>query len=441
MNKFIISMVCVLPLTCLAATGRSANIYGDHSPGVLRVASQTEQQNIKFDFQSVAVAQIISLVYLEALKQAYVIDPAVLKDDRLVSFRFDAGKADLKAFWGNFLDSLGFQIETRNGVDYLFVKKAADEIKPEMDVLVYRPQYRQVSYLAGLLAPLFTTGGFTVNRSVHAPVNAKSAPNNAPPGSAAAMIDQDGDILVFQGTQVELSKLRKILPQVDTPTGEVVVNAVVYEVTTGTSDGSAFGLALNVLGGRLGLTIGGATTLANSVSIKSASIDSAFSALSGDTRFKVISTPSLRVKSGAQARLTVGQDVPTLGAVTYSQSAGQPVQSVEYRPSGVILDLQPTVRESTVDMTIDQQISDFAKTETGVNSSPTLTKRQLTTTVSIGSGELVLIGGLTQNKNTDTHSGLPFLPQLLHSKSSSTSRTEILLMLQVSKISLESSMR
>ncbi|WP_230419202.1 type II secretion system protein GspD [Undibacterium griseum] len=392
------------------------------------------ESTVKFDFQSVNVAQIISLVYLEALKQPYVIDPAVLRDERLVSFRFDASKGDLRTFWENFLDSLDFKIELRHGVDYVTSKKPAQTASPNFDVLIYHPKYRQVSYLVGLLTPIFTTGNFTVNRTVHAPANAKNSTTDAPPGSAAASIDQDSDTLVFQGTQDELAKLNRILPQVDTATGEVVVKAVVYEVTTGNSEGSAFGLALNVLGGKLGLSIGGASTLANSVSIKSASIDSAFSALSGDTRFKAISTPQIRVKSGAQARFTVGQDVPTLGAVTYSQNGSQPVQSVEYRSSGVILNLSPTVRESTVDMTIDQQISDFAKTETGVNNSPTLTKRQLSTTVSIADGELVLIGGLTQDKDTNTHSGLPFLPQLLHSKSNTGSRTEILLLLQVSRI-------
>ncbi|MBR7791675.1 type II secretory pathway protein [Undibacterium sp. FT147W] len=414
------------------------------SPQKLRpvsIGTSTNEAAIKFDFQSVNVAQIISLVYLEALKQPYVIDPAVLRDERLVSFRFDASTGDLKTFWQNFLDSLEISIESRHGVDYVTVKKPVQTTAPALDVLVYHPRYRQVSYLTGLLTPLFTAGSFTVNRTVRAPVSAKSSPSDAPPGSAAAMIDQDSDTLVFQGTQDELAKLNKILPQVDTATGEVVVKAVVYEVTTGNSEGSAFGLALNVLGGKLGLSIGGGSTLADSVSIKSASIDSAFSALSGDTRFKAISTPQVRVKSGAQARFTVGQDVPTLGAVTYSQNGSQPVQSVEYRSSGVILSLSPTVRESTVDMTIDQQISDFAKTETGVNNSPTLTKRQLSTTVSISDGELVLIGGLTQDKNTDTHSGLPFLPQFLHSKNNTGSRTEILLLLQVSKISLESSMR
>lgn len=391
-------------------------------------------QEVKFDFQSVNVAQVISLVYLEALKQPYVIDPSVLKDDRLVSFRFDTGSGNLKYFWREFVDSLGFQIETRNGVDYLFLKKAPEEIKPVTEVFVYRPQYRQVSYLTGLLTPLFTSGTFTVNRPVHASVGAKNPPNSAAPGSAAASIDQDSDTLVFQGTSEEVSKLKKIIPLVDVATGEVVVKLVVYEVTTGKTEGSAFGLALNLLGGRFGLSIGNVNSLANSISIKSANIDAALSALSGDTRFNAISTPQLRVKSGTQARLTVGQDVPTLGAVTYPQNGGQPVQSVEYRSSGVILDLLPVVRESTVDMTIDQQISDFAKTQTGVNNSPTLTKRQLSTTVSVADGELVLIGGLTQDKNTDVHSGMSFLPKLFHTKSNDDSRTEIILMIQVTKV-------
>jgi len=396
-------------------------------------AAPLQTHEVKFDFQSVSVSQIIGLIYSEALKQPYVMDPSILKDERLVSFRFDSSKGDVHQFLNNFLDALGFVTEVRNGVEFITVKKTS-EMKPALEVFVYRPRFRQVSYLVGLLTKIFEPDGFTLNRGIRAPADAKANANNAPAGSVAAMIDQDSDILVFQGTKDDVIKLKTLLPQIDIATGEVVVKAVVYEVTTGNSEGSAFGLALNVLGGKLGLSIGGASTLANSVSIKSASIDSAFSALSGDTRFKAISTPQVRVKSGAQARFTVGQDVPTLGAINYSQNGSQPVQSVEYRSSGVILSLSPTVRESTVDMTIDQQISDFAKTETGVNNSPTLTKRQLSTTVSVGDGELVLIGGLTQDKNTDTHSGLPFLPQFMHSKNNTGSRTEILLLLQVSRI-------
>ena len=256
----------------------------------------------------------------------------------------------------------------------------------------------------------------------------------APANSAAALIDTDNDTLVFQGPVDEVDKLKKILPQIDTATGEVIVKAVVYEVATGKDIGSAFSLALNILGGRLGINLGDPATLANAVTFKSSSIDAAISALSTDSRFKTVSTPRLRVKSGAQARLTVGQDVPTLGAVSYAQGGGQPVQSVEYRSAGVILGITPQVRDAGIDLHVDQQISDFVKTDTGVNGSPTLTKRSFSTDVSLADGELVVLGGLTQDKNSAARSGISFLPKLLQSSSSADSRTEVLLLLQVDKI-------
>ncbi|MFC0349381.1 type II secretion system protein GspD [Undibacterium danionis] len=428
MMRLIFAMILLVSVPSFASNAKEAL-----KP--LKVQAKTLNDTaIKFDFQFVSISQIVSLIYLEALKQPYVIDPALLMDERLVSFRFDASKGDLRVFWNNFLDSLNLKIETRDGVDYLSIKKIAEAEAAESDVYIYKPKYRQVSYLTGLLTPLFTSGSFTVNRVVRAPANAKTNPMNVQPGTASAAIDQDSDTLIFAGSGNEIQKLKKILPQVDTNAGEVVVKMVVYEVTTAKTEGTAFGLALNVLGGRLGLSLGNANSLANSIAIKSANIDAALSALAGDSRFRTMSTPTLRVKSGAHARLAVGQDVPTLGAVSFPQGGGQPVQSIEYKSSGVILDLSPIVRESTIDMTIDQQISDFAKTETGVNNSPTLTKRQLSTSVSLADGELVLIGGLTQEKNSDAHSGLPFLPKFLHSKSNDDSRTEILLMLQITKI-------
>lgn len=392
---------------------------------------------VKFDFQAVSVAQVVGLVYMEAIKQAYVIDPAVLKDERLVSFRFDTSKGDVRAFWRSFLDSLGFRVESRGGVDFVTAKKPEEQVKPNFEVYIYHPQYRSAGYLTDLLTPLFSAGGFTSNRSVRVPTGDKipAGAITPPQGSAAAMIDQDSDTLIFQGTAIEIERLAKILPQVDTAGGEVAVKAVVYEVSTGNTDGTAFSLALNLLGGKLGVAVGSdATMLNNAVTFKAANFEMALSALAGDSRFKVVSTPRVRVKSGGTARLTVGQDVPTLSSVTYPQGGGNAVQSVEYRSSGVILNLSPVVRGATVDMTVDQQISDFAKTETGVNSSPTLTKRALTTTVSAADGELIVLGGLTTDKDSQGTSGLSFLPKFMRTSSQSSNRTEVLLLLQATKI-------
>ncbi|NDI84614.1 type II secretion system protein GspD [Undibacterium crateris] len=405
----------------------------------IRLPIQGLPNPVKFDFQAITVSQVIGLVYMEALKQPYVIDPAVLRDDRQVSFRFDSGSGDLHQFWKNFLDALGFAVETRNGVDFIATKKTAGKTEPTQEVFVYRTRYRPLSYIVGLLTPIFKVGNFTVNRQIHAPAvsgitGTPSASAIAPQGSAASMIDQDSDTLIFHGTTDEITLLKKLLPQVDTAVGEVSVKAVVYEVSTGKKDGTAFSLALNILGRKIGINLGDPSSLANAVTIKTNSIDAVFSALAGDTRFKAVSTPNLRVKSGIASRIMVGQDVPTLGSVSYPQGGGQPIQSITYRSSGVILGLTAQVRESGIDLQVDQQISDFVKTETGVNDSPTLTKRELSTTVTVGDGELIVLGGLTQEKDNESTSGLSFLPKVFHSSSKSDSKTEILLLLQVSKI-------
>jgi general secretion pathway protein D len=435
--------VCLSLFVSLAAQSAPKLPVPPLPAGAVGLAQQVnEGKPVKVDFTGVTVSQLVTLVYGEILVQPYVIDPAVLKDDRAVSIRFDAAKGDMRAFWRSFLDSVGLEVTVRSGVDYVAPKAIAEDRETEdaREPFIYRTKYRSTAYLVDLLSPLFKTGGFALNRPVRAAAGAKvkidAGAGTAPPpvASAAALIDQDADTLIFQGTAKEIATLEKLLAQVDVAAGEVVIKGVVYEVTTGKGDGSAFSLAASVLGGKLGLSIGGGPDLANAVTFRAANIDAALSALATDSRFKAVSTPRIRVKSGQQARLVVGQDVPTLGAVTVPQGGAQPVQSVEYRSSGVILGLSPVVRETSVDVTVDQQISDFARTETGVNNSPTLTKRALSTTVTAGDGELIVLGGLTQDKNSHSHSGLSFLPAFMQASSDSETRTEILLLLQVSKV-------
>jgi type II secretory pathway component GspD/PulD (secretin) len=72
----------------------------------------------------------------------------------------------------------------------------------------------------------------------------------------------------------------------------------------------------------------------------------------------------LRIKSGGKARFMAGQEVPTLGSISYP-SSGQSVQSVDYRSSGVILEIQPDIRENAIELNVNQQISDFTSTSTG----------------------------------------------------------------------------
>jgi general secretion pathway protein D len=387
---------------------------------------------LRFDFKGINVSQVIQLIYGEVLTSSYVLDPEVLTDARIVSFRYTSDKGDARTFVAGFLDSLGYASTSKNGIDFISRKSQEEKAitKPEQDTYVYRPQFRDVNYLSRVLAPIFQ-GSFAVNRSVAGKPLATDKP--VPESSATAMIDQNADSLLFSGTPIEIEKLKKLLTQIDFQIGEVAVRGVVYEVQTTDRDGSAFGLLATLIGGKLQGGIGSTSTTGTFLRFKNTTIELVYSMLSQDSRFKVMSSPSLRVKSGTQGTFSVGQDVPVLGAVTYS-SNGQPLQSVEYRNSGVIFNIFPTVREAIIDLVVDQQLSNFAITTTGVNNSPTLTKRSLKTSIGLQDGDLVVLGGLTENKQSDNRDGLSFLPRFMHSTAKEQSRSEILLVLQVQRM-------
>lgn len=410
--------------TCIAATWLAASLVFPVCAAPITAS---------FDLQAANVSEVLQLLYGEVMSTPYVLDPEVLSDTRLVSFRYKHGQDDLQAFVGGFLESLGYTVERKGGVDFVRKRKAEEAPPPETRLHLYRPQYRDVAYLARVLAPLFK-GSFSVNRSVRA--SGQSMPEgNVPSGSAASLIDQDADVLLFSGTQPEIEKLQELLPQVDMATGEVLVRGVVYEVSRTDKSGSAFGLLANLLGGKLNLGIGSAAgNLGNFIQLKNTALDAVYSMLETDSRFKVISSPSLRIQSGTRGVFSVGQEVPVLGALSFPQGAGQAVQSVEYRSSGVIFDIKPTVRNAVIELALSQQLSDFIKTTTGVNNSPTLTKRELKTTVGLQDGDVIVLGGLAENKDTQTRDGPSFLPGFLHTSGKEVSTSEILLVLQVQRL-------
>ncbi len=160
----------------------------------------------------------------------------------------------------------------------------------------------------------------------------------------------------------------------------------------------------------------------------------AIAALDADSRFHVVTSPNLRVASGKHGRLNVGQSVPVISSVSYPTSSGAPVQSVSYEDAGVIFDVLPTVKDDVIDTDVTVEISDFQKTSTGVNNSPTKNTRKSETSMTLQDGEVVVMGGLSQSKDSKVRSGVSWLPSFMDGRTADASRSDIVLVLQVSKI-------
>ncbi len=386
---------------------------------------------VQLNFYRVDISELSHVVYGEILQQDYLISPDVISNTKPVSLKLGTDKKALASVYGAFLESQGISVTLRNGV-YWLDKKQDAERGEQTQVFTYRPKHRSVQLLQDMLRP-FITGKIVAQQAIRKE-ETTPAPANPPKGSAASLIDRDHDLLMIDATKADIARINALLPQIDTPVGEVLLKAQVYEVSTSDKNGSAFGLAVSLLDGQFGFTLGSiADSGADSIRIKTPQVNAVLGALSGDSRFKVMASPTIRVKDGQNAKMAVGESVPILGSVTQDRN-GNPVQSIEYKESGVILDVKPTIRDSEIDLFIKQQLSNFIPTTTGVNNSPTLIKRELQTSVSLKPDELIMLGGMNQTKQTGSRRGMSFLPSWTHTKTDDNDQTELLLVIHAQRI-------
>ena len=81
-----------------------------------------------------------------------------------------------------------------------------------------------------------------------------------------------------------------------------------------------------------------------------------------------------------------------------------------------------------------QELSSFVETTTGVNDSPTKTKRTIQSVVTVDNGSIIVVGGLASRKKSDNKTGLSFLPDIFAQNSDSDEHTDLIAVIQVRKL-------
>lgn len=409
---------------------------------LLSLSAWAQAETVSFHLDHVPVIELAQLIYADVSKSNYAIDSSVLDMKNSVSVHFsDLDKKQAVSVLETLLKESGVETVKTGKVVLIRAVRDSDKMEPDDEIFFYRPRYRTVSYITDLCSGLFKNARFSGQRKVSVPTQSVVASGVSPAApvpqkpvdsgtSAYSQQSKEQDSFFFTGSAGDVEKLKKLLLQVDVSPGEVLVKALVFEVQSNQKDQTAVGLALNLLGGKLGLVTGSLKSVGDALTFKNISVDAIYSILASDSRFKVVTAPHLRVKSGESARLSVGSDVPVLGAVQMDRS-GNPIQSVEYKPSGVILELKPEIRADSITLSVKQQLSNFVVTTTGVNNSPTLTKREISTVIDAKAGETVLLGGLDQDQESEDSSGPRFLPSWLLNTGKQKSRSEILIVLDL----------
>ena len=259
--------------------------------------------------------------------------------------------------------------------------------------------------------------------------------------------------LLIQSTEQEYQQIAKLLDKLDVPPRQVLIEARIYEIsltgafsagvqsylqrqtaasgtpTTATSPSRQLLAAANGVGAQLtaGLLVGQSRELLSFLVTQETT-----------GRSRVLATPSVIATDNLAASISVGTDVPTLSsqATTGLQQNGTSLfaNSIQTRSTGVNFSITPRILPSgIVSLDINQDISSPVPTPAGIPQlqSPSFSRRNVSTSVTIQDGDTIAIGGIIQESDTISSAGIPglhripYLGFLFGGKSTTKQRTEL----------------
>ncbi len=256
------------------------------------------------------------------------------------------------------------------------------------------------------------------------------------------IVDRNRNGLIFTGESKNWEGLLPIIAAMDRPARLVQIQVLIASVTlTNDTDVGIEWLFKGRAGdfgqvGRQDLALGGTGftyTLNNSGQVRFA-----LNALAQDKRVSILSEPRILVKSGESAQIDVGEEVPIITSQGQSTDAlNAPVlQSIQYRKTGVLLQVEPIVHSGNrVDLNLSQVVSEAVEAGPSVNS-PSIFNRSVQTSLTLSDGGAVVIGGLVSNSENEGDNRIPVLGSipglgaLFRSSGKLNTRSELILMIQ-----------
>lgn len=263
-------------------------------------------------------------------------------------------------------------------------------------------------------------------------------------GSVQVIADEVTNTLVIRASAHDFQQVRKVLDRLDTRPRQVMVQVMVAEVTLNdtlqygvewwlrsalTTNGKSWpgfvgldgGIAPQITTAASGATptvTGKSTGLNYAVFGSAGQVIGMLNLLGQDTDVNVLSTPHVLASDGKVAKIEVGNEIPvitqTVSTPTSSLTTGSTFStsnSVQYRPTGILLEVKPTITSSgQVTLSISQEVSNTGNPVTaGGTEYPSFQKRKVTTDATIENGKTIMLAGLIEERGNDTVSGVPGL--------------------------------
>ena len=296
------------------------------------------------------------------------------------------------------------------------------------------------------------------NATPIAAASANTTPGNASNSSlqfsnfVGLSADERTNAIVAYGTHSDLKTLGELINLIDRPLPQVRIEAIITQVQLEDNESrgiDSFNLDYNLTSlGDAGAPGGNevnvsGTTEAGSIaamSLKDFSLDLVLKTAESQSNVRVLSTPIIVVSHNQEATINVSQSRPIVTSSTSSlnNSSNNTRSSVEYRDIGIQLTVKPLIgSDGTVQMEVEQLIEDvLGEVEIDGNEQPIIGKREATSYLSVRDRDVIVLGGLQENRqkigngSLEGLGDLPLIGGLFSSKRREYTRTELIIFIQ-----------
>jgi zona occludens toxin (predicted ATPase) len=211
-------------------------------------------------------------------------------------------------------------------------------------------------------------------------------------GDCQTVVNAASQQVVLVGSDATVTRLEKLLGTLAVRPPSQLVRVVLFEA----DDSAADDLNLYAgVTGRSSLQIGSTAGPGASGALRVGSFSLAFNRLVGTGAVHLLSAPQVSIWPGQTAVVKSGLSVPILGSII-TDAAGRQTQVLDYRDSGLILNLTQVSAGERPVLKLDIESSSYGDTQVGVTSQPTKSQRILSSMVELPPCEVVVIGGMDQ---------------------------------------------
>jgi|CXWL01.1.fsa_nt_gi general secretion pathway protein D len=343
---------------------------------------------------------------------------SVPNTNQMLVFANDAAVFDRALYWVSQLD----RASAMGSGEGLFVYNARYASAEQLGQLVTQANGADTNQTPAQNPPEVAVRRINGERIGARPAQSTGAPTTA----GGITIDPSGNRLLYRGTPSDFERLRILLEQIDVPPQQVLIELTVAEVTLTDETQFGFEWTLERLGNSTDFTAttaGGTVRQPGGLGISAThvfsrgTVEAAFNAFANNRNINILSTPRIVTRSGAPAEFVVGTDVPVITSqrASNSQSGGDTdvLQTVQYRQTGVILNVRPTVYgDGRIDIELYQEVSSEQPNDSADINSPLILNRSVTTQLSLQEGMTAVIGGLMQDNYTREQGGIPGLKDI-----------------------------